>query len=300
MKCEPCRVAQGHSTLSIGPQRAACGQRADFPPNSNIMQYLWLSHPTAERFCAMCTRQIVTALLLLTLAACSSADSTPATVAVGQACTSDTNCSSGLCIREAQSGTSVSWTGGSCSQSCGTSTACPEGAECVTFSDGTSFCLTKCAAGGDCRTAYVCSGAVAACLPDCRLGFSCGASLTCDQSTGNCVVAAGTRAVGENCTLNAECQSSLCTPEQSTTSGKQWAGGYCTQQCSTTTACPASATCITYADGSSYCAGSCAVNSDCRTDYVCAAIVRACLPDCRQGWSCGTALTCNTSTGTCG
>jgi hypothetical protein len=245
------------------------------------------------------TRRIVGCVSILTLAACSSAEGTPATVALGQACTSDSNCSTSLCIREAQSGTNVVWAGGFCSQACGTSTACPTGSACVTFGDGTAYCSTQCAATRDCRTGYVCSTAVTACLPDCRLGFSCGSSLTCDQSTGNCVAAAGNRAVGETCTLNAECKSSLCTPEQSASAGKQWTAGYCTQQCSPTTACPAAATCITYADGSSYCAASCVASSDCRSGYVCSTTAKVCLPDCRQGWSCGTSLSCDSGSGNC-
>jgi hypothetical protein len=159
--------------------------------------------------------------------------------------------------------------------------------------------VPACAQGSDCRGGYVCSDAVAGCLPDCRLGFSCGTTLTCEQATGRCVVPVGTTPVGGKCKLSSDCKSGLCTPEQSTASGTEWTEGYCTQACSSTLPCADGASCLTYADGTSYCVAACAASSDCRTGYICSATAKACLPDCRQGWSCGTSLSCDGGTGNC-
>ena len=260
------------------------------------MRLLTLSLPSAERSYFLIAGLIIGCSLPAALVACSSAESVP-TVALGQPCTSDANCSSGICTPEASTTSGKQWSGGYCTQQCSTTTACPSLATCITYDDGSSYCAASCSADADCRTGYVCSTSANVCLPDCRQGWSCGTSLTCDSGTGNCV--GKQLAIGAACAQNVDCSSGICTPEASTTYGKQWSGGYCTQQCSTTTACPSLATCITYDDGSSYCAASCSANSDCRTNYVCAISVGACLPDCRQGWSCGTRLTCNTSTGLC-
>ncbi len=236
---------------------------------------------------------------LLLVAACASKEpaagsATPA--ALGFACAGDSDCASGLCIEESRAGTSVSWTGGTCTREC-TANPCEAASSCVAFSDGTSWCVAGCGQSSDCRAGYVCSLAVSGCLPDCRLGFSCGTSLSCDPTTGAC--GPGIQGIGAPCTGDAECKSGLCTVEQSNASGKQWAGGYCTQVCTSSTPCQDAASCITYEDGSSYCAASCASTSDCRTGYVCSAAAKLCLPDCRQGWSCGTALTCDDLTGNC-
>ncbi|HEY5956483.1 MAG TPA: hypothetical protein VIV60_08025 [Polyangiaceae bacterium] len=202
-------------------------------------------------------------------------------------------------MEESRSGSQVSWTGGTCSQSCSSSIACPDGTNCIAFDDGSSLCLTRCTASDGCRTGYVCSSAVSACLPDCRLGFDCGSSLTCNQANGNCVTPVGTQVIGGKCKLNTDCKSSLCTPEQSASSGVQWKDGYCTQTCGTATSCDDSASCLTYADGSSYCVAKCSKASDCRDGYVCSEAAKACLPDCRKGWSCGSTLVCDAETGNC-
>lgn len=244
--------------------------------------------------------RVSVALLLASSLACSSQEpptSSADPAALGLPCAVNANCSSVLCIPEARSASSVSWTGGTCSQACVAGGTCPGSAACVPFADGTAWCLTHCAQAGDCRQGYICSSAVGACLPDCRLGFSCGTSLDCDQATGACVP--GSQAVGAACSLDAECKSGLCTPEQTAGSGKQWEGGYCTQSCSTSAPCPQGSSCVTYDDGSSYCASACGASSDCRSGYACSGSAKVCLPDCRQGWSCGTALTCDSVTGSC-
>jgi len=239
----------------------------------------------------------------LWLAGCSSPPAAGTTnaapAALGLACGADGDCGSGLCIEEERANGGVSWTAGSCSQSCSDSAPCPATSACVAFEDASSWCLTRCSAAADCRAGYVCSTGAGACLPDCRLGFSCGTSLSCDAASGSCVRPPGMRAIGASCQFNSDCASALCTVEQSSSSGKIWAEGYCTAACTAAAPCANSATCITYADGSSFCAATCAADTDCRGGYVCSRTAKSCLPDCRQGFNCGTSLVCDASSGNC-
>ena len=245
---------------------------------------------------------VVGSLLLGLSGACSAPEqpSASARQAVGLGCSTSAGCLSGVCVAEQRTASGVSWTAGTCSQVCSAQSACPAASACVTFADDSSLCLGSCAKVEDCRAGYVCSSAVGACLPDCRLGFSCGTSLGCDSVTGACIP--GTRAIGAACAQNADCKSAVCSPEQTGASGKQWAGGYCTQACSSSVPCQDAASCLTYdaSDNStSYCAATCSATSDCRSGYVCSASAKVCLPDCRQGWSCGSTLTCDGTTGNC-
>jgi hypothetical protein len=254
------------------------------------------SSSLSVRFAGACVA-LAASLLLVACASPSPPGTGDAPVALGLACAADASCSSGFCIEEMRTASGVSWTGGTCSQACGASSACPSGSACVAFSDGSSLCVASCASDGECRAGYVCAEGVSGCLPDCRLGFSCGATLACDAGSGHCV--AGTGPIGGKCTLSSDCKSALCTPEQATAAGTTWTGGYCTQACTTSTPCGAGAGCLTYADGSSYCAASCGADSECRAGYVCSSAAKVCLPDCRQGWSCGESLVCDGGTGNC-
>jgi hypothetical protein len=224
----------------------------------------------------------------------------PGTTALGAACTLNAECASNLCIPERRASGTVAWTGGACSLDC-SSVSCPADSTCMTFADGSAYCISACAATPNCRTGYVCATAVGGCLPDCRLGWSCGTALVCEAATGTCMPPApppGTTALGAACTLNAECASGLCIPERRASGTVAWTGGTCSLDCSVA-ACPSGSTCVAFADGSAYCISACTTTFDCRTSYVCAMAVGGCLPDCRLGWSCGTALICDAGTGTC-
>jgi hypothetical protein len=145
----------------------------------------------------------------------------------------------------------------------------------------------------------VCSPDAKVCLPDCRLGWSCGDSLTCDSSSGACSAPKVTpQSVGSACTLNAGCQGGLCIPQTSTSSGTAWTEGTCTQDCASAT-CPSGSTCFTFVDGDARCLTACSPWSACRQGYVCSWDARVCLPDCRLGWSCGSTMVCDSSTGEC-
>jgi len=107
-----------------------------------------------------------------------------------------------------------------------------------------------------------------------------------------------TVAVGEGCSSDDACSTSICLPATDRSGAPTgWTGGYCSGDCSTT-ACP-QGKCQTLADGKSYCLSSCASAGDCRSGYVCDTSLSVCLPDCRENWSCGSTLTCNQSSGNC-
>jgi hypothetical protein len=222
---------------------------------------------------------------------------------IGEPCVADSLCTDGLCIREQTTSEGAAWMDGYCSMEC-SQNDCPEGT-CVPFAGGEAYCATTCSAGGECRSGYVCATAVGACLPDCRSGWSCGDLLQCDEETGTCGADASDskptkepNPIGAACQLNADCSSNLCTPEVLDSTSTGWVGGYCTQSCADS-ACPSGSTCIPFADGTSFCDADCTQPADCRTGYVCAALAAVCLPDCRNGWSCGTELSCDDATGAC-
>ncbi|MBN1606228.1 MAG: hypothetical protein JW940_06320 [Polyangiaceae bacterium] len=220
------------------------------------------------------------------------------TAAVGGKCVTDAACQTGLCLRQALSASAQTWLGGYCSQSCGPTRGCPVGSSCLTFEDASALCVASCSTRTDCRMGYVC--ATGLCLPDCRLGWSCGARLQCDSNSGACVATAPAPGpIGAACTLNAQCASGVCTPDMDASGSTGWTGGYCTQSCSGGASCPAGSMCVTFADGTAYCSASCTADT-CRPGYVCSGTLAVCLPDCRQGWSCGTTLTCDQGTGMCG
>jgi hypothetical protein len=221
------------------------------------------------------------------------------TVAVGGACSSDEACVTSVCIREDDSSSNPAWTGGYCSGNCA-DTACPQGL-CLTLDDGHSYCVSSCGGNQDCRSGYVCSTSVGACLPDCRLGWSCGPDLICATNSGECTLpppVPGDTPLGAPCILNIECASGLCIPDHSTTTSTAWAGGSCSQDCAAG-GCPAGAVCAALEDGSAYCVPGCAAANECRASYVCSTSLGGCLPDCRLGWSCGSTLVCNRDTGEC-
>jgi|GEM_PF-5183550 len=108
------------------------------------------------------------------------------TTPLGEGCTINTECATGLCIPEHSGAGTIAWAGGSCSQAC-VSTACPTGAACAVMEDGSAYCVPACTADGECRTGYVCASDPGGCLPDCRLGWSCGTLLVCDANSGACM-----------------------------------------------------------------------------------------------------------------
>lgn len=78
-------------------------------------------------------------------------DGSPSKQPIGGACTSGTDCQSGVC--------DTSVTGGYCTQQCSQAAPCPSGSTCVALDQTTLLCLANCTGSGQstCRTGYVCT-----------------------------------------------------------------------------------------------------------------------------------------------
>ena len=94
--------------------------------------------------------------------------------AAGEACTADTDCEGGSCLKELQNtGNPLAFPGGYCSQSCPNGDECPTDQTCVQSTDGNgtvigTYCLVNCVTGdGKCtRTGYTCNPAGGTCVPE--------------------------------------------------------------------------------------------------------------------------------------
>jgi len=98
-----------------------------------------------------------------------------------------------------------------------------------------------------------------------------------------------TQNLGDPCTLNADCLSNYCLPQQQTANGLAWENGMCSQICG---ACPADFTCLQLG-ATSLCLPDCNGPASCRAGYLCNPVLMVCLPDCRLGWDCGNGMTCD-------
>ncbi len=96
--------------------------------------------------------------------------------------------------------------------------------------------------------------------------------------------------IGAACEEKKDCDSGLCFQQERWGESTGWTGGYCSDKC--TESCSRGAECIEIGENS-YCMASCVRDSDCRGGYLCNPSVRACLPDCREGWDCGDAYVCD-------
>lgn len=224
------------------------------------------------------TRFIVACAALTLVAAC--ADLTDDPAADGSACVIDAQCASRICLTAADG-----WPGGLCARAC--ATTCEDGLACVLLEDG-ALCMPPCTTASQCRSGWVCAASVGACLPDCRSGWSCGA-YACDQTTGACALPTSVGAAnGSACTADATCSGGVCV-------GVGSPGAVCAAPC-TDGACATGETCTRLGD-SLLCLPACE-SATCASGLVCAASAGVCLPDCRAGWSCGSALVCSDG-GTC-
>lgn len=180
----------------------------------------------------------------------------------GSACTQDIDCSSGLCLRDAQE------CGGFCQQS----TDCPDGFYCGIYSllriGEFGGCYRDCREPKDCPPGYVCSSQ-GQCDPGdtprigrpCRQQSHCPTQGDCFDNWpgGYCVQSCTPTAQscgqpqGANCPEGQDC---LLDPE--------------TKQQRCTPVCPSGSQCVPFAQGYSYCLQSCRDHTQCRTDYFCA------------------------------
>lgn len=173
--------------------------------------------------------------------------------AIGDACANTTSCAggqAGSCLLDEQ------WTGGYCLISgCDAQNPCPSGSHCGYVDPATSkgACVKDCAMDSDCR----------------GVGYAC---YNGDMAGANeCLPAAtGAGAVGATCTTLTDCsggQSGFCLTEAAQ---PEFAGGYCSIDCTASGMCPAGAACTTVGMmGERICLDSCTTDNDCRNGYTC-------------------------------
>lgn len=212
---------------------------------------------------------------------------------LGEACSSDDECRSGLCL------------GGMCTQSCDwlSPTSCPSGFYCDADSStscSSGYCVAggagsgalgaSCASDTECASLFCDRGiCTTPCVPGgtvgCAEGYTCQAgTLTC---RGSCQRG---RELGDACDVNPDCISLTCA-----TRGDD---SFCTQPCDDATPCPDGFTC-TAAGNQSVCvpdAGglddACTTDADClsgicTTENGASYCTRGCDPPCPQGFECG-------------
>ncbi len=171
------------------------------------------------------------------------------TCAIGGACDTAADCSSGECVTVAASG----WPGGYCSLGCTSDMDCGAGAHCgYRDASGAGACVANCTVAGDCRMGYTCRNADgdAAMVRECAPTAS-GAGMT-----------------GAACTSTADCSGGdvgFCIVE-----AQGWQGGYCTRSCRNDTECVGASHCgFIGAGGNGVCVANCA-GASCRTPgYAC-------------------------------
>ena len=185
------------------------------------------------------------------------------TAPVGGPCAQASDCASGECFLQLNSG----YNGGYCTLGCIPSpspmpTDCGTGNHCGAVNNGTGFCLKSCSAIGECRQPA--NGGDPA-PQDCY-------DIDADGAKECFSVAAlsGGAAVGAPCVKDNDCaggQNGLCQTE----AGQGFKGGYCTVGCATPSpspapgACPNGSTCLQNgALGIESCFKNCAAQADCR------------------------------------
>lgn len=186
-------------------------------------------------------------------AGCTNVDDSDCVGLIGDACSADNQCSSGMCASEA----GFALPGGYCSADCSAAPAvCGAGAHCGVERFSLRFCNASCATNDDCRTGdgYACFDADGDGLDECA------------------TEATGAGAVGTPCTTHLDCaggQRGACAAEESSATAE----GYCTiVLCDDQPgSCPAGSHCaLEGTPGTGYCLKDCNANGDCRANgYAC-------------------------------
>ncbi len=239
-------------------------------------------------------------------------------VAVGSPCTTDPDCASlgmGAICKRFTSTFNAAYLGGYCTLRCGPGQACPTGSSCggaPAVGENDNICLQNCSSANGCRMpGYACYsfGALGfnACwiFPTPTLG---------DAGTPPPVDAGVGRAVGAACTADSQCQppgNAFCLPPTFAGFNTGYLGGYCSRDCSATSACPAGSLCIseslgpggTFMTCKTICSTPGLGQGTCRPNYVCqpnAAGAGWCGPRCNNSSvPCPNGTMCNNSTGYC-
>lgn len=258
---------------------------------------------------------------------------------VGSACASNGGCLSGDCEVPG-------FPGGYCTNACKLHIDCPSGAHCGTPGAGApTLCLADCTgvgSQGTCRSGYVCDRYPSqgkefpVCIPACKSDNSTCAEGTCDTATGFCSGAEGQKChssgapcdsglycqpngfceptppdggtglppTGSACEQNGDCAGDICIGQ----SGTSWPGGYCSQDCSTTS-CDTGSECAAFGGNCSdsnathVCLELCdwdGASGGCRAGYVCDRYTTcngnaSCITACNTDADCSAGTTCDTS-----
>ena len=109
----------------------------------------------------------------------------------------------------------------------------------------------------------------------------------------------GSGLVGQTCADKSDCASGYCLADIYRGESTGWVGGYCSELCTDASDCPQGSGCHQLETGNSLCLSFCRTDRDCRENYLCDPEWKVCLPDCRQGWDCGSRREC-LSNGHCG
>ena len=183
---------------------------------------------------------------------CEQTDGGTAASLLGEGCTSDSDCASGLgCLVTGQG-----FPGGLCSRACNAA-ACPSASVCTDVRNtqaGVSACMHGCKTDDDCRQGYACCTAFqggGACLP----------AAFCPSQT-----------LGTSPDLGDSCSGPTCASGETCQGGNPFPGGACTRGCviGNASTCPTNGRCVD-TDTGAFCLQTCSLPTDCRAGYDCAA-----------------------------
>lgn len=159
---------------------------------------------------ALCTASGTTCLSGTCIS--SAPDAGPAGAA-GAACSVDTDCADGLCLR------GTDFPNGYCSKSCTTTSNCTFPSRCGVNDTGVgpaNVCYAKCTqprqSPGDCRAGYVClpdESGLSVCIPGCS-ATSCAGGQQCDSRGFCCGTLGAVCCGGTTCNAGTACQSGTC------------------------------------------------------------------------------------------
>lgn len=235
-------------------------------------------------------------------------------------CTTNGDCpAGGACGRNPAGGGNICLK--SCSAAGQAPGTCRAGYVCEKFqssTDGSPVCFPACASANSCVGGPVtCDGRGFCCGSNgaaCCNNATCAGGATCDAAAKYCkALPATNRPAGESCTTAGQCAGNICVPELvSAPSCVQacWAGGYCTQDC-TSTACPSGSSCslYTFANNVKRCVANCQWDGgqgDCRDSYICdrytvvGSSQATCFKRCNVNSSCQPGTTCQPNGFCCG
>ncbi|MFW5921209.1 MAG: hypothetical protein ACOCUS_05160 [Polyangiales bacterium] len=176
---------------------------------------------------------------------------------LGESCTVDKECESGLCMSASALGVGE---GRVCGTACCSSAGCPSGTVCWVSEAGARSCLPAhavgvsepgtgmpgddCSSGGDCRSGICGAASGLGCVGHCTSGAQCGGNdctLARVDINGServsfvCAAGPGSGEFGDDCGSDDDCRAGACI--------ETWLGNYCTRACGSQDDCPFGAIC---------------------------------------------------------